>query len=324
MIISISSKTASTADNVPYQYNPPCMRHSIGDVYSKWGVNKETEFVKKFFTEERINEILAACGLEKIKDLNPIFEYPVEVGRSTKRADIVVRHDDEFYYFEVMSSSQDGEWDQEHHEQFLQKSQILGLDGQRVHAFAIAFKEFHPDFRDQITMCPDAYAVDIKFDDRGWCVNNTLLSNRKTINSAMITGENFLSGLGKLGVQNRKLSVTYGTYVCFGVGKEIENNRGIELRFNAKKQDALGIKLHGDLYKKRFSHVANAPELLMEKLQTVEGFKTAGANDGISGKSDVVFNFAFDTTDTSEENVRFLHNVVSAFAAACEIEHYLQ
>ena len=152
-----------------YQYNQPPVNHDLKKIYENYGVTREVDFVREFFQEQEIsNIILESCG-EKPQIIEEIhYEYPVRFGLSSLRADCFVTTDKGSYYFEVMSMSNKGKWDQEHHQQFFIKHTKLKQIFEDVRSFAIGFGEFESCFVDEICNMENTFAVELNFNDYGY------------------------------------------------------------------------------------------------------------------------------------------------------------
>jgi len=57
--------------------------HPIDEVFSAYGVNRETAFVDEFFNQEEINTILEACGFTSVDKPVRQLEHPVQIGFAT-------------------------------------------------------------------------------------------------------------------------------------------------------------------------------------------------------------------------------------------------
>ena len=80
--------------------------HTLADVIKAYGAKGEVEFVDKFFGDEEMNAILEACNFSPLQDIDRTLEHKVRIWTSTtKRADLTFQHEDELFYFEVMSQS---------------------------------------------------------------------------------------------------------------------------------------------------------------------------------------------------------------------------
>jgi len=157
--------------------------HTLADVIKAYGAKGEVEFVDKFFGDEEMNAILEACNFSPLQDIDRTLEHKVRIGTSTtKRADLTFQHEDELFYFEVMSQSGNGKWDDDHHYQILGKTKKLELeygDG-NVHTFAIAFKEFDAAYLEDIQRMDNGYAVHLRFNDSGYFADVYGAEEKKT------------------------------------------------------------------------------------------------------------------------------------------------
>jgi hypothetical protein len=155
-----------------YQFIPTTTQHTLKQIFENYAVTKEVEFVKTFFSEENIMNIISECGLEKPERLEDfVFEYPVKFGISSYRADLVVESESSCYYFEVMSTSNKGVWDQDHHLQFFLKHTKLNQMYDDVKSFAVSFGEFDPRFSEEICKMENTFGVHLEFTDYGFKIN---------------------------------------------------------------------------------------------------------------------------------------------------------
>ena len=155
-----------------YKYNQPPANHDLKKIYENYNVTREVDFVREFFRAEEIsNIILESCG-EKPQSIEDIrFEYAISFGKTSYRADCFVTTNKGYFYFEVMSMSNKGKWDQEHHQQFFIKHNKLKQIFEDVRSFAIGFGEFESCFVDEILNMEDAFAVELNFNDYGYNLN---------------------------------------------------------------------------------------------------------------------------------------------------------
>jgi len=116
--------------------------HTLEKVFSEYAVTKETEFVETFFKKDEINAILVECGYPAIITVASTLEFQIPIGYNIKRADLIVKEDDQIYYFEVMSQQGGGNWDSYHHDQMFSKRTKLGIlyNSENVHTFVVALK----------------------------------------------------------------------------------------------------------------------------------------------------------------------------------------
>jgi len=169
-----------------YPYITPKPEHSLKEVYENYSVTKETEFVKEFFKEDEVLNIIDECGIELEGNIDKIeFDPIIKLGLSPMRPDCLVHTSDAVYYFEVMSRSNYGKWDQTHHEQFYLKSQRLTQIYDNVKSFAISFKEFDSCYIQELCLMENCYGVHLVFNEEGYKVKVTCMDEKKRI-----TGKN--------------------------------------------------------------------------------------------------------------------------------------
>lgn len=294
--------------------------HLIDEVFSAYGVNRETAFVETFFGQDEINTVLEACGFSAIEGVKPELEHPVQIGLTTKRADLVFEDEGALYYFEVMSQSQGGKWDNDHHEQFYLKSARLKQQYDQVFSFAIAFKEFDPAYLDEFSKMEDSYAIHLRFNDQGYFADVYGVEEKRkkvTVKLASMEelGQKWMDAArDQMGFKNRKNEPQRSRYLY--IGKALTGKRlGIEWVMN-QSETTLGIKLHGEIVRDHgFGHVIDNSQQIVENLaKKVEGFKFVKMS---SGDTDRTFTFEFDTTDFSKTNVELLKSITVAFAEEC-------
>lgn len=304
--------------------------HSLEIVYQAYGAKRETQFVEIFFQEEEINGLVEACGLSPVQpgaDMH--YEEPVMIGTVAKRADLVIKEEDVIYYFEVMSQSYDGRWDNDHHEQFLLKTMKLGLTygEDNVHSFAIAFKEFDAHFLEDIQRMENGYAVHLRFDDTGWYPDvygiEEKEKKRKIKNVAIEErGSKWLQlAAEKMEFKNRKDSPERGRYLY--VGKAYKGVRmGIEWVMNTREKE-LGIKINGSIVAQEglTRIVDNTDEVIAAIQEKVPGFKFLKKTNGAADRTIM---FEFDTNDYSAKNIQLLKDITLVFAEECGVPELLQ
>lgn len=310
-----------------YQKGTRSTDHQIDEVFSAYGVNRETAFVEEFFGQEEMNTVLDACGLGTVEVINRELEHPVQIGLTTKRADLVFEDEGSLYYFEVMSQSQNGKWDNDHHEQFYLKSARLKQQYDQVYSFAIAFKEFDPAYLEEFSKMEDSYAIHLRFNDQGYFADVYGVEEKRkkvTVKLASMEelGQKWMDvARDKMGFKNRKDSPQRSRYLY--IGKALTGRRlGIEWVMN-QSETTLGIKLHGEIVRDHgFGHVIDNCQQIMENIsKVVDGFKFVKMS---SGDTDRTFTFEFDTTDFSEKNVNLLKDITVTFATECGLEELVK
>jgi hypothetical protein len=301
--------------------------HTLTDVFSAYECNRETQFVEAFFGKEEMNTVIEACGLSSIEDIDRKLETPITIGMATKRADLTFEDEGQMYYFEVMSQSQKGKWDNDHHEQFYLKSNRLKQDYEQVYSFAIAFKEFDAPYLNEFSKMEDSYAIHLRFNDQGYFADVYGIEEKKEKVSVKLAS---LEELGlkwmkvassEMGFKNRKELPHRSRYLY--IGKAYTGSRlGIEWVINQKNHD-LGIKISGYLVKDHgLTRIIDETGKIIDSIKSkVPGFEFVKES---SGANDKTISFKFDNTDFSEENIKLLKDITVAFAEELGIENLLK
>ena len=301
--------------------------HTLTDVFSAYECNRETQFVEAFFGKEEMNTVIEACGLSSIEDIDRKLETPITIGMATKRADLTFEDEGQMYYFEVMSQSQKGKWDNDHHEQFYLKSNRLKQDYEQVYSFAIAFKEFDAPYLNEFSKMEDSYAIHLRFNDQGYFADVYGIEEKKEKVSVKLAS---LEELGlkwmkvassEMGFKNRKELPHRSRYLY--IGKAYTGSRlGIEWVINQKNHD-LGIKISGYLVKDHgLTRIIDETGKIIDSIKSkVLGFEFVKESTGANDKT---ISFKFDNTDFSEENVKLLKDITVAFAEELGIENLLK
>jgi len=301
--------------------------HTLTDVFSAYECNRETQFVEAFFGKEEMNTVIEACGLSSIEDIDRKLETPITIGMATKRADLTFEDEGQMYYFEVMSQSQKGKWDNDHHEQFYLKSNRLKQDYEQVYSFAIAFKEFDAPYLNEFSKMEDSYAIHLRFNDQGYFADVYGIEEKKEKVSVKLAS---LEELGlkwmkvassEMGFKNRKELPHRSRYL--NIGKAYTGSRlGIEWVINQKNHD-LGIKISGYLVKDHgLTRIIDETGKIIDSIKSkVPGFEFVKESTGANDKT---ISFKFDNTDFSEENVKLLKDITVAFAEELGIENLLK
>jgi hypothetical protein len=306
--------------------------HSLPTVFNRYDSKQETEFVKAFFGQEEANSILETCGIPLVEEYDPQPEYPVQIGYSTKRADLVFEGpDDTVFYFEVMSQSYDGRWDDAHHQQFYLKSTRLSQEYENVYAFAVAFKEFEPKYLEEISKMDNWYAIHLRFNDHGYFPEVYGVEQKRQKEQVKnLEKEDFgfqLLGIASgFGWKNRGDRPMSSNYLFVGKGFEGKKYRGIEWVISSKK-DRFGIKLHGAMYKEEpWRSVNKEPEKIMvfiqEKVPEVKFFPLPERRS--EGERDTAFYFEFDKSNLTDESIQMLKEITEAFGEAFGLSELLE
>ena len=301
--------------------------HTLTDVFSAYECNRETQFVEAFFGKEEMNTVIEACGLSSIEDIDRKLETPITIGMATKRADLTFEDEGQMYYFEVMSQSQKGKWDNDHHEQFYLKSNRLKQDYEQVYSFAIAFKEFDAPYLNEFSKMEDSYAIHLRFNDQGYFADVYGIEEKKEKVSVKLASPEELGlkwmkvASSEMGFKNRKELPHRSRYLY--IGKAYTGSRlGIEWVINQKNHD-LGIKISGYLVKDHgLTRIIDETGKIIDSIKSkVPGFEFVKESTGANDKT---ISFKFDNTDFSEENVKLLKDITVAFAEELGIENLLK
>lgn len=301
--------------------------HKLSEVFSAYECSRETEFVDKFFGEEEMNTILEACGLSHIENIDRNIETPISIGMATKRADLTFEDEGQLYYFEVMSQSQNGKWDNDHHEQFYLKSNRLKQDYEQVYSFAIAFKEFEAAYLNEFSKMEDSYAIHLRFTDQGYFADVYGIEDKKEKVSVKLASLEELGlkwmniATSEMGFNNRKDYPHRSRYLY--IGKPYTGSRlGIEWVINQKQND-FGIKISGYLVKDHgLTKIIDETGKIIDNIKMkVPGFEFVKESSGMNDKT---ISFKFDNTDFSKENVKLLRDITVAFAEELGIENLLK
>jgi hypothetical protein len=301
--------------------------HTLTDVFSAYECNRETQFVEAFFGKEEMNTVIEACGLSNIEDIDRKLETPITIGMATKRADLTFEDEGQMYYFEVMSQSQKGKWDNDHHEQFYLKSNRLKQDYEQVYSFAIAFKEFDAPYLNEFSKMEDSYAIHLRFNDQGYFADVYGIEEKKekvTVKLASLEelGLKWMKvASSEMGFKNRKDLPHRSRYLY--IGKAYTGSRlGIEWVINQKNND-LGIKISGYLVRDHgLNRIIDETGKILDSIKSkVPGFEFVKES---SGANDKTISFKFNNTDFSEENIKLLKDITVAFAEELGIENLLK
>lgn len=294
--------------------------HTLSDVIKAYGAKGEVEFVDKFFGDEEMNAILEACNFSPLQDIDRTLEHKVRIGTSTtKRADLTFQHEDELFYFEVMSQSGNGKWDDDHHYQILGKTKKLELeygDG-NVHTFAIAFKEFDAAYLEDIQKMDNGYAVHLRFNDSGYFADVYGAEEKKTKKTIKL-GEMEAYGqhiMNSLSFKNRRSKPTEGRYLYIGgTHPETEKGRyaGIELVMFTGNKTTLGIKIHSKmrLLEQFIAPTDNLENVITSMSEQCNVF--LDKNPKVSRGSTIQFDF--NVVNPTEADLQELECIVNAFA----------
>lgn len=288
----------------------------LSEVFRKLNVENEKEFVKKFFTLGVVSEILEDCGIEipnEEKDIQ--YDISIKMGKGTLFPDILfsVGDGDLFVYFEVMSQKDGGRWDDEHHRQLILKRAALEVEyGPDVMCFAVAFKEFDDEYRSFFTGLDNCYGIQVYFDEKNeYDINVLGLDEKKEKNRMKISEANKVceKWSNKLNENGLKCSPEKNWLSYANVGKPYNGTKkGIQFLF--KRENKVGIKLHGILYSKdEFNWMIQDSNLVVEKLKKLTNCSFTVS----SALKDKTFIFDFQKDDFSIENLNLLKLIYNSF-----------
>lgn len=301
--------------------------HPLEQVYGCYKSKVETEFVKNFFHREEISSILESCGFSTPPEISTELEFSVHIGHSKKRADLIFEHENSIFYFEVMSQSGGGKWDDDHHQQLYLKSTRLGQLYENVYTFAIAFKEFDPCYLDEIQAMDNWFAIHLRFNDNGYFVDVYGVEEKKKKQAVQNLekeelGAKWLGIAKEFGYKNRKEEPVYSNYLYVGRGFNSNKWKGIEWILSSK-EDRMGIKLTGTIYKEEpYFSINSNPENVMQEIESiVPGVKFIRTS---KGSVDRAYYFEFSKNDFSEENKQKIKSITENFSRIFNLSHLLE
>jgi len=303
--------------------------HDLATIFGAYEAKDEPDFVKKFFKKEELIAVLESCGIaEKDFTMTQVqCEHPVTVGTSSKRADLTIEVDNTLYYFEVMSQSHSGRWDNDHHEQFYLKSTRFKQLYDEVYSFAVAFKEFDPRYLEEFQKMDDWYAIHLRFNDKGYFSDVYGVEDKRQQISAKIvsiekTADEWRELLAKTLPMRKDKNV--GAHVHVGhayqcVGYTPRGGLGIELKFYDKNE--VGIKVHYNLLNQPgLAKLVDEKHLVKDDIQqTIPDIEYRTA----AGRNSKLIKFVFDVNDKSKKNVQTLIEILQAYAKSVGIENLL-
>jgi|688.fasta_scaffold466401_1 hypothetical protein len=156
----------------PYQFIADKEQHSLETVFEKFKVSNERQFCRKFFTKTEVEKLFPLIGFELPGEILEIIpDKSIKFGDGYLIPDILVIFENETWYLEVMSSTNGGLWDNEHHKQLYIKRERLSQEYGSIKSFAVAFKEFSPCYLEEFCSMPDTYAIQLVFGDEGYRCN---------------------------------------------------------------------------------------------------------------------------------------------------------
>ena len=294
---------------------------SLTEVYEKLKVENEVEFVKKFFTQTELIKILEDCGIEMLNEnIDVQYGDSIKMGKSTLFPDILLSIGDQIFYFEVMSQTAGGRWDDDHHRQLILKRASLEVtNGPEVMCFAVAFKEFDIEYQQFFTELDNCYGMHISFDQSNeYSIDVLGLDMKKEKYDNKVSDANKVcEKWSKILSENGLECIPEKNWKSYSnIGKTFNGSRkGVQFLF--KKQNKVGIKLHGDLYKKEnFKWMIEEPDDVSRKLEELTLLKF---NVG-KGKKDKTFEFDFDKDNINQENIDLLLLVSNSFREVSNID----
>ena len=310
--------------------------YSLDEVFQSYDARDERAFVANFFQNEEINSIISECGLEPLTDIQRVLEHPVRLGKSvTKRADLLVNNGDtegDLYYFEVMSQSHSGKWDDPHHEQMILKRSLLQTynPDNNVYTFAVGFREFDPEYLEEIQKMDNVYAIQLKFTEGGWDpevygVEEKRKRQRVKNTATEEIGNKWLRiAREKMGFDNRRDETVSGYWLYVGKGHN-SSPLGIEWVIG-NKRNTMGIKLHIGLAKRDdYTIPHTSVDTIVERLNAAFpdlDFETT--RGGVNPNAANTIKFPFDTEDTSVENVELLKRITEEYGRIMGLEGLLK
>lgn len=310
-----------------YQKGISLENHPLDQVYGRYKSRIETEFVKNFFQTEEISSILESCGFISPIEISCEPEFTVQIGHSKKRADLIFEHENSAFYFEVMSQTGGGRWDDDHHQQFYLKSTRLSQIYENVYSFAIAFKEFDPCYLEEIQAMDNWFAIHLRFNDSGYYVDVYGVEEKKKKQAVKNLekeeiGSKWLDVAKGFGYKNRKDEPIYSNYLYVGKGYKSNKWKGIEWVLSSK-EDRMGIKLTGTVYKEEphFSINANPEQVMQDISSAVPGVNFIRTN---KGSVDKTYYFEFDKGDFSEKNKQKIKAITEKFASIFQLSYLLE
>jgi hypothetical protein len=315
-----------------YKRGKAIQDHPLQEIFRRYEAKEETEFVKTFFGKEEANAILETCGIPPVDEYDAQTEYPVQIGYSTKRADLVFEGpDDTAYYFEVMSQSYDGKWDDGHHQQFYLKATRLSQIYENVYAFALAFKEFEPKYLEEISKMDNWYAIHLRFNDHGYFpevygVEQKRIKEQGKNHEKEGFGMMLLEIASGFGWKNRGDRPISSNYLYVGRGFEGKKYRGIEWVISSKK-DRMGIKLNGAMYKEDpWREINQDPQRILSRMQErqpdVKFFPLSERS--IEAGRDTAYYFEFDKSNVTPVMIEMLKGITEAFAEQFGLQDLLE
>jgi hypothetical protein len=295
----------------------------LAEVYKKIGIENEKQFVRKFFTQNVLIEILEDCGIEiSDEDIDIQYDYSLKFGKGTIYPDILLSIGDQTFYFEVMSQTNGGGWDDDHHRQLAVKKQALEVEyGCEIMCFAVAFKEFDTEYQPFFKEIDNCYGMHISFDQSNeYSIDVLGLDMKKEkydnkVSDANKVCEKWSKILSENGLEciPEKIWKSYSN-----IGKPYNGSKR-HVQFLFKNKDKLGIKLHGDLYKHKnqnFKWMVDEPDLVCGKMEELTGIKFTNS----AGVKDKTFIFDFNKDNMSQENVDLLILISNAFREVSNID----
>jgi len=299
----------------------------ISKIFERYSVAKETEFVKNFFEIEEINAILEECGFESLTeddDYTIHLEYPVRIGVGTPlRADLVIKTETKLYYFEVMSQSALGRWDNSHHYQYLLKSFKLKQETEEVYCFAISFREFDSAYLEDIEKDSSMFGIHLRFSGDHYYVDvygkdvkvktrkeglTAKMENIKEISSKLIK---LSDDRGCIKDKRTGLKASWFSYI----GKGHENSKyGLEVGMHLK--DRASVTIHGA--------VQHLLEISREEILVKMQKKFPDASFTLTGKKAFYIAFPFDYDSYTDKDLEKALDYLEEFASIIGYSHYLK
>jgi hypothetical protein len=280
---------------------------SLSTVLENYKCKGEVDFVKTFFQKEEINSLLESCGLPILPTGEIEYEYPIKVGNNIKRADLLIKSDDSAFYVEVMSKSNDGKWDNSHHEQFIIKNFKLSKEFDSLFSFAISFQEFDPCFLDEISKEDNWFAIHLRFNNGEYSYDVYGVEEKKKKVAEFNEDKNklgleLMSYFKSKGILRRE-EIYSQNYIYVGQGN---HRKGIEYSMGSLP-NRIGIKLYGGLYSNEFKWLADDIDSLLKHFK----FHFPTLNFSLRKNT---LHFDFNKLDKSEKNLLILKEVYECYS----------
>jgi len=157
----------------PYKLLKTKEPHSIKEIFENFKVQNEKQFCRAWLTIEEATNFFSNSGFELPDKISEIkFDDSLKFGDGVLFPDVLIFFEnDDVWYMEVMSTSNNGKWDNEHHKQFYIKKFRLSQMHPNLYSFAISFKPFDPCFSEEICDMENTFGVELIFNQDGYTSN---------------------------------------------------------------------------------------------------------------------------------------------------------